>query len=274
MPSWFPLGAVVPFVLALLVPVAKAQPSDLPVRGRYLGEVAASCGACHNAFGPGLRPVAGMELAGGRVFEERGFRAVVPNITQDEETGIGAWSDAQIAASIRDGHRPDGSLIGPPMPVESYRGISDRDLAALVAWLRSVQPVRNAVTEPSRYPFALSPHGPPVASVPDPAPDDPVARGRYLAVNIAHCMDCHSPSFRKGARTRTGVVRRDWCWKAPGVRSRPATSAAIRKVASAAGRMNRSWVPSRGGSPPMGAASPRRWGTRTGLVADGAAGSA
>lgn len=177
---------------------AGAPPDDLLARGRYLGEVATFCGACHNTFGEGGRPVPGMTLAGGRVFQERGFRAVAPNITQDRETGIGAWTDVQIAAAIRDGHRPDGSLIGPPMPVEAYRGISDRDLAALVAWLRTVPPVRHAVTERSRYPFALAPHGPPVGSVPDPPASDPVARGRYLAVNLAHCMDCHSAQLAEG----------------------------------------------------------------------------
>jgi tetratricopeptide (TPR) repeat protein len=63
-----------------------------------------------------------MKLAGGPIIAERGFRAVVPNITPDSETGIGRWSDAEIAAAIRDGRRPEGTLIGPPMPIELYRG--------------------------------------------------------------------------------------------------------------------------------------------------------
>src|SRR5215203_4495686 len=175
-------GAIGAAMLAT-VSAAGAQQGDrdtLLERGRYLVEIAAVCGACHNTFGPGMVPVPGMAQAGGRVFEERGFRAVAPNITQDSETGIGGWTDAQIAAAIRDGHRPDGSPIGPPMPVESYRGISDRDLAAMVAYLRTVPPVRHAVAERSRYPFELTPHGPPVASVPDPPEDDPVKRGEYL----------------------------------------------------------------------------------------------
>lgn len=134
-----------------------------------------------------------MELAGGRVLAERGFRAVAPNITPDPETGIGRWSDAEIAAAIRNGQRPDGSLIGPPMPVELYRGISDRDLGAMVAYLRTVPPVRHAVVERSTYADPLTSYGPPVTSVPDPAQDDPVARGAYLAGPVAHCMDCHTP---------------------------------------------------------------------------------
>jgi mono/diheme cytochrome c family protein len=242
---------------------ASAEPGLLE-RGRYLGEVAVYCGACHNGVGPDRRPVPGMELAGGRVFEERGFRAIAPNITPDRDTGIGAWTDAQIAASIRNGHRPDGSLIGAPMPVEAYRGISDRDLAALVAWLRSVPPVRHAVTERSRYPSALVPHGPPVLSVPEPPAEDPVARGRYIAVNLAHCMDCHSGRSaegradpdRRGARGL--VMSGPWgSVQAPNISSHPTEGigrwsdsqiiAAITRGVSADGRRL---------APPMGGRAP------------------
>lgn len=201
-----PTAAAIAACLALIVaaPPAKstkdAEKAALLERGRYLVETAAFCGACHATRGADGRPVPGGELSGGRVFAERGFRAVAPNITQDPDTGIGRWTDAEIAASLRDGRRPDGSLIGPPMPVESYRGLSDRDLAAIVAHLRTVPPVRHAVTERSSYPFALAPHGPPVGSVPDPPADDPVARGAYLAVNVAHCMDCHSAQLAEGRR--------------------------------------------------------------------------
>lgn len=191
-------GLALATALLLGAPALAQTEAGLLARGRYLGETVAFCGACHNGFDAGMRPIPGMALAGGRVFAERGFRAVAPNITQDRETGIGAWTDAQIAAAIRDGHRPDGSPIGPPMPVESYRGISDRDLAALVAWLRGIPPVRHAVTEASRYPFPVQAAGPPVASVPDPPADDPVARGRYIAVTLAHCMDCHSARTAEG----------------------------------------------------------------------------
>ena len=205
------LAASAVLALAVACTPASAQPlpegqagADLAARGRYLGEVVAFCGACHNTVGEGMRPVPGMTLAGGRIFNERGFRAVAPNITQDRDTGIGAWTDLDIAAAIRGGHRPDGSLVGPPMPVESYRGISDRDLAALVAWLRTVPPVRHALAERSRYPFTLTPHGPPAASVPEPAMDDPAARGRYIAVNLAHCMDCHSAQLSEGRADPSG----------------------------------------------------------------------
>lgn len=200
----FPMAGAMVSAILCLAPAARApsQQADAAQldRGRYLVEVVAFCGACHTTRGPQGQVLAGMEQAGGRVFEERGLRAVAPNITQDPGTGIGRWTDVQIADAIRNGRRPDGSLIGPPMPVESYRGISDRDLAAMVAHLRTVPPVRHAVTERSRYPFALVPHGPQVASVPEPPAGDPVRRGEYIAVALAHCMDCHSGQIGEGRR--------------------------------------------------------------------------
>ena len=202
------IGTVVAIALTLLLSAAgaraqpvQADPAALE-RGRYLVETAAFCGVCHTTRSPEGRLQPGMELAGGRVFNERGFRAVAPNITPDPETGIGRWTDAEIVAAIRDGRRPDGSLIGSPMPIELYRGLSDRDVLAMVAYIRTVPAVRHAVTERSAYPEPPAPHGPPVAAVADPPADDPVARGAYLAGPVAHCMDCHTPPLPGD--------RRDW----------------------------------------------------------------
>jgi mono/diheme cytochrome c family protein len=200
-------GTAMLVAVVLGAPRAAAQqqppPSALVERGRYLVEGIAGCGNCHTPKGPnGELP--GMALAGGQVFDERPFRAVAPNITPDPETGIGRWTDAQIALAVREGRRPDGSIIGPPMPIELYRGISDRDLAAIVAYLRTVRPVRNAV-ERSVYRIPLpTSYGPPVANIADPPEGDPVARGRYLAGPMGHCIECHTPM----AEGRPG--QRDW----------------------------------------------------------------
>ena len=175
---------------------AMAQDAALLERGRYLVEVTAACGNCHTPKGPqGNLP--GRELAGGFVIDAPPFRAVTSNITQDPETGVGRWTDAQIARAIREGIRPDGSLIGPPMPFEFYRNLSDRDLQAMVAYLRTVPPIRNAV-EKSTYRIPLPPaYGPPVTSIAPPA-DNPVARGAYLAGPVAHCLECHTPMGANG----------------------------------------------------------------------------
>jgi mono/diheme cytochrome c family protein len=181
----------------LIAPPAEAQP-DLVARGRYLVEGIAGCGNCHTPKGP-QGDVPGMDLAGGTVFDEPPFRAVASNITPDPETGIGRWTDAEVARAIREGIRPDGRVIGPPMPIELYRGISDADLAAMVAYLRTVPAVRNAVAR-SVYRMPLPPaYGPPVANVVGPA-DDPVARGAYLAGPLGHCVECHTPMREGGQR--------------------------------------------------------------------------
>jgi mono/diheme cytochrome c family protein len=183
------VGAVLA-TLCLATP-APAQDAALLARGRHLVEVTGACGNCHTPMGP-QGPVAGRELAGGTVFDEPPFRAVASNITPDPETGLGRWTDAEIGRAIREGIRRDGRIIGPPMPIGLYRGLSDRDLAAMVAYLRTVPPVRNAV-EASVYRIPLPPaYGPPITSVAEPA-DNAVARGAYLANAVAHCTECHTP---------------------------------------------------------------------------------
>lgn len=194
------MRSLVAAFLLLALPAA-AQDAALLARGRHLVEVTAACGSCHSPMGP-TGVIAGRELSGGTVFDEPPFRAVAPNITPDRETGIGAWTDAQMTRAIREGIRPDGRIIGPPMPLELYRGLSDRDISAIVAYLRTVTPVRNAV-EASVYRIPLPPaYGPPVVSVPEPA-DNPVARGEYLANAVAHCSACHTPMQAGGGMDRS-----------------------------------------------------------------------
>jgi mono/diheme cytochrome c family protein len=76
---------------------------SVPERGAYLMYGVVACGNCHNARGPDGRLIDGMELAGGLVVAEEAFTARVPNITPDRATGIGAWSDAEIAAALTQG---------------------------------------------------------------------------------------------------------------------------------------------------------------------------
>ncbi|MBR0673872.1 cytochrome c [Neoroseomonas soli] len=200
-------AAMVAAALLLLPALPAAAQSDPVARGRYLVEAIGGCGNCHTPKGP-QGDLPGMSLAGGFVFDEPPFRAVASNITPDPETGIGRWTDAQLARAIREGIRPDGSLIGPPMPFELYRGISDSDVAAMVAYLRTVAPVRNAVAR-SEYRIPLPPaYGPPVTNVPNPPADDQLARGAYLAGPLGHCTECHTPMLEDG--------RRDWSRRGAG----------------------------------------------------------
>lgn len=183
---------------ALLAASLGCSHAETPLeRGRYLMQSIVACGNCHTPQGPD-GPLPGREMAGGMVIEEPPFTARVPNITPDRETGIGGWTDAQIVAAIRDGRRPDGSLIGPPMPVARYRGMADEDAAALVAYLRQLPAVKNAVGK-SEYRVPLPPsYGPPVGRVPAVDRADRLAWGRYLAGPLGHCIECHSTPDANG----------------------------------------------------------------------------
>ena len=186
------------FVVALAAGGVTTHAETPLERGTYLMQSVAACANCHTPKGP-QGDVPGMELAGmENLMVTPGFTAHAPNITPDIETGIGAWTDAQLIAAIRDGVRPDGTIIGPPMPIALYRGLSDRDVEAIVAYIRAVPAIRNAVPG-SVYNMPLPPsYGPPVVSVADVPSDDPVVYGAYLAGPVAHCVECHSPMGDQG----------------------------------------------------------------------------
>jgi mono/diheme cytochrome c family protein len=184
--------------LAALLPATStlaAAQTDILVRGAYLVEGPMGCGNCHTPLGLD-GPVAGAALSGRLVDDSPAFTAWAPNITPAGR--IRDWSDDDLARAIREGLRPDGSLIGPPMPFSAYRGLSDDDLAAVVAYLRVVPVVEND-TPASAYRIPLPPaYGPPVESVAAPPRGVTAAYGGYLAMNVAHCMECHTPMGPQG----------------------------------------------------------------------------
>jgi cytochrome c553 len=158
-----------------------------------------ACGNCHAQRDKEGRVLPDKGLSGGFVFDEEPFKAYASNITPDPETGIGKWTEAQLVRAIREGIRPDGSLIGPPMPIEFYRGMADNDAKALAAWLKAQPPVKNVVPK-SEYRIKLPPaYGPPIkGKVVAPPRSDRVKYGAYLAGPLGHCMDCHTPWTQTG----------------------------------------------------------------------------
>ena len=171
--------------------------AETPVeRGEYLVRGPMSCGNCHTPQGPD-GPDMAMELAGGQLLiDDAMMKAYSANITPAGE--VGQWSDAELARAIREGIRPDGTLIGPPMPFSLYKDLSDTDLAAIVAFLRTLEPIEN-VPPKSVYNIPLPPaYGPPVTHVAD-IPRGPTAEyGKYMAGPIAHCLECHTPMGPQG----------------------------------------------------------------------------
>ncbi len=185
-------------VACLAMSVALAQEENLLQRGTYLVQGIVACGNCHTPKNADGTPVVGMEMAGNFTIQEPTFKAYAANITPDDETGIGTWSDDEIARAIREGIRPDGSIIGPPMPSLFYRDISDRDVKAIVMYLRTVPPVKNVVPK-SEYNMPLPPAwGPPVGEVPEIAKSDAVAYANYITNTLGHCMECHTPMTETG----------------------------------------------------------------------------
>jgi mono/diheme cytochrome c family protein len=182
---------------------ATAAQAETPVeRGEYLVRGIAGCGNCHTPMDPdGF--VMEQELGGRLVEDIEPFTAYAPNISPGGR--VSQWSDAELARAIREGIRPDGSVIGPPMPFAMYRGIGDEDLNAIVAFLRTVPAVDNEVPA-STYRIPLPPaYGPPVDSVTAPERGVTVAYGEYLAGPVAHCMECHTPMGPQGPLLDTAL---------------------------------------------------------------------
>jgi mono/diheme cytochrome c family protein len=173
-------------LIGFLSSVGAAEP--MTERGSYLVNSIGACGNCH------ARDIAfnrTSDLAGGAEENAEAGHIVMPNITPDPETGIGKWTQAEIVVGLRDGKRPDGSIIGPPMPIPVYRQLSDQDATAIAAYLLSAKPIKNSV-EKSQFKVPLTDYGPPVTHVDAPSSGDKVAYGAYL-VTFGHCVLCHTP---------------------------------------------------------------------------------
>ena len=172
-------------------------------RGRYIVEGPAHCFMCHSEVDyskPGAQPIAAKK-GGGAIFVEKGFEwLVAPNISPDVETGSGAWSNEQLARAIREGIGHDGRRLFPMMPYMNFKSMSDEDLASVIVYLRSIQPVRNVLpktTMPDVIKGSLPPHEPINAAVAGPDMSNPVERGKYL-VMLGNCMSCHTPLNKQG----------------------------------------------------------------------------
>ena len=67
-----------------------------------------------------------------------------PNLTPDQNTGLGIWTEDMFVRALRRGkHLGHGRPIMPPMPWRAYATLSDEDLSAIFAFLRSLPPIEN-----------------------------------------------------------------------------------------------------------------------------------
>ena len=127
---------------------ARANPVK---RGEYLAD-SMDCVVCHTPHDEQKRMIPGLKWAGGlRIRIEPFGDYPTGNLTSDRETGLGGWTNDEIRRVITRGILRDGTRLAPyPMDWASYSTLRSEDLDALVAYLRTIPPVRNKVPPPSR----------------------------------------------------------------------------------------------------------------------------
>lgn len=197
-------------------------------RGEYLVRHLSVCLDCHSdhlgdRFGFPVKP--GTEGQGGFPFDEKmGVPGLVcaQNITPDPDTGIGRWSDGEVMRAIREGVDRDGNALFPMMPYAYYHAMSDEDARAVVAYLRTLPPIKNAV--PARriaFPVnLLIKSAPQPLAAPIATPDDRtdhLGYGRYL-VTVGACRECHTAHDAHGQLLPGRDFAGGWLMQAPGLR--------------------------------------------------------
>jgi len=182
---------------------ASSDPSVI-ARGEYLAYGPAHCVECHGSSFDALTKLADgvkVPLSGGLRLAMGPLGAVYSqNLTPDPETGIGRYSDAEIARMMRWAVRPNGrATVEPMMP---FGNMSDDDMLAIISYLRAQKPVKNAVpdnewTTTGKVVKSLSPVFKPRETINPPAtapPSQPTKeRGEYLARYVSNCVGCHTP---------------------------------------------------------------------------------
>jgi mono/diheme cytochrome c family protein len=180
--------------------VASSDP-EVIARGEYLVHALGHCSACHGPAESARRRELSADktnLIGGFEMEAGPFGTYRPaNLTSDVETGIGGLSDGVLARAIRTGVDRHGRIA--PFMRLSVGTFADEDLAAIVSYLRTLPPRKNAVADDDwgflakalAGSFTPRNEAPPayVAAAAEPS----VARGAYIANGPAACIVCHTP---------------------------------------------------------------------------------
>ena len=124
--------------------IVASQDTAVIARGRHLVYTTAHCIYCHSRSNADSLVALGQEvpLDGGVVFDLDLGKVYSKNITSDKETGIGKFSDEEIARTLRFGVHPDGAAVLDFMP---FHNLSDEDLTAILSFIRTQKPVHNVV---------------------------------------------------------------------------------------------------------------------------------
>ncbi|MCA1334467.1 cytochrome c [Pseudooceanicola marinus] len=169
---------------------------------------AGGCASCHSA--PGAEGEDKLLLVGGRAFETQFGTFYAPNISPDEEAGIGAWTELELADAMIKGTSPSGQHYYPAFPYSSYARARPEDVVDLHAYLQTLP----AADTPNRdhdvgFPFNIRRalgvwkllffREDYQMEVVD---SDTLARGRYLVEALGHCAECHTPRNALGGMDR------------------------------------------------------------------------
>ena len=176
---------------------ASSDPAVI-ARGKHLFYGASHCAGCHAPESEYPKIASGVDVlpSGGEDFHLPFGILYTPNITSDDETGIGTYTDGEIARAIRYGVKRNGQAM---FDLMSFYDISDKDLTALVSFLRSLPAVKNKRPEHDwnllghvlRAFDVFEPMGDgEVPDAPEPAPT--AEYGKYLANSVANCRGCHT----------------------------------------------------------------------------------
>jgi mono/diheme cytochrome c family protein len=179
--------------------ISATTDSSLIARGRYLAYGPAHCATCHSPMDKLEAVEAGLEepLVGGWSLSIPPGTFSAPNLTPDPETGIGNYTDGELARALRYMVKKDGTMLAPFM---AFQDLSDEDLVAIISFLRSQPAVKNEVPStsyafPGKMVVALGmmkpvgPSGTPPVAVPV---DSSIAYGAYVAKSVANCIGCHT----------------------------------------------------------------------------------
>jgi mono/diheme cytochrome c family protein len=193
-------------------------------RGEYLAR-AGDCVACHTEIN-------GPAFAGGRAMPTPFGNLYVPNITPDDETGIGVWTADEFYRMMHTGISRNGTLLYPAMPFANYTYVTREDSDAIYAYLMSVTPVRRE-NRPHELRFPFNQRQLLIGwrtlyftegeYVPDPNQSEQWNRGAYLVKGLGHCSMCHTAVNRLGGsseeRAFEGGMIPNQNWYAPSLTS-------------------------------------------------------
>ncbi len=179
--------------------ITASKDSEVIAHGSYLVNGPAHCAFCHVPTEKLSEVVAGKKipLSGGGVFDIPPGIFRTPNLTPDNETGIGKLTDKELARALRYSVNHNNKFMYPFM---AFQDMSEDDLTAIISFLRSQKPIVNNVPS-NEYRLLgkgllsiglLKPKGPTKKIIKSVVKDSTKEYGKYLANSVANCVVCHT----------------------------------------------------------------------------------